>query len=329
MNYYEPLTYVVPQGEDGAMLKTILRDRMQLSRKLLSRLKLTPEGITVNGVRRYTSARVQAGDVVEIRMEEEQSEDILPQPMPLDILHEDDQLLIVNKPAGIIVHPTHGHYTNTIANGVVHYWLERGEKIRFRPVHRLDRETSGVLAIAKNPYAHQHISEQMQAGAVEKSYLAIVHGSVATDGGTIDAPIDRDPESPHVRIVTPGGYRSVTHYETVERYGAAASLVRLRLETGRTHQIRVHMKHIGHPLVGDAMYGIDADPEEGTETEALANTDADAKKAEGISLDRHALHAARLAFAHPADRSRIGFEAPLPEDMVGLIGRLRRKHHLE
>lgn len=323
MNYYEPLTYVVPPEQDGAMLKTLLRDRMKLSRKLLSRLKLTPEGITVNGQRRYTSARVQAGDVVEIRMEEEQSEDILPQDMPLDILHEDDHLLIVNKPAGIIVHPTHGHYTNTIANGVVHYWRQRGEKIRFRPVHRLDRETSGVLAIAKNPYAHQHISEQMQAGGVDKTYLAIVHGSVGPDGGTIDAPIDRDPESPHVRVVLPGGYRSVTHYETVERYGSFASLVRLRLETGRTHQIRVHMKHIGHPLVGDCVYGIGAQSGSGIET-AVRD---DAKTAEGISLDRHALHAARLAFAHPADRRPVGFEAPLPADMAGLIGRLRA--HLE
>lgn len=306
MNYYEPLTYVVPPEEDGALLKKVLRDKMRLSRKLLSRLKLTPEGITVNGVRRYTSARVQAGDVVEIRMEEERSEDILPQEMPLDILHEDEHLLIVNKPAGLIVHPTHGHYTHTIANGVVHYWQQRGENIRFRPVHRLDRETSGVLAVAKNPYAHQHISEQMQTGGVEKTYLAIVHGAVECDSGTIDAPIDRDPASPHVRIVTPGGYRSVTHYETVERYGESASLVRLRLETGRTHQIRVHMKHIGHPLVGDAMYG-----------------PAHAKQAEGTSLDRHALHAVRLAFAHPADRRPVGFEAPLPADMADLIDRLR------
>lgn len=313
MNYYEPLTYVVPPHEDGIVLKTILRDRMKLSRKLLSRLKLTAEGITVNGERRYISVRVQAGDVVEIRMEEEQSEDILPQDIPLDILHEDDQLLIVNKAAGMIVHPTHGHYTNTIANGVVHYWLERGEKVRFRPVHRLDRETSGVLAIAKNPYAHQHISAQMQAGTVEKTYMAIVHGALLHDSGTIDAPIDRDPESPHIRIVTPDGYRSVTHYETVERYGNAASLVRLRLETGRTHQIRVHMKHIGHPLMGDAMYGIGAEEIDRTE----ANT------AEEHSLDRHALHAARLAFAHPGDGAPVSFEAPLPADMAGVIGRLR------
>ncbi|MEF3303162.1 RluA family pseudouridine synthase [Paenibacillus sp. GYB003] len=318
MNYYEPLTYVVPPEDDGAMLKTILRDRMQLSRKLLSRLKLTPEGITVGGERRYTSSRVKAGDVVEVRMEEEQSEDILPQELPLDILHEDNQLLIVNKPAGMIVHPTHGHYVNTLANAVVHHWLARGEKVRFRPVHRLDQETSGVLCIAKNPYAHQHISEQMQADAVEKTYLAVVYGAVERDRGTIDAPIDRDPQSPHVRIVTPAGYRAVTHYETVRRYGAEATLVRLRLETGRTHQIRVHMKHIGHPLIGDAMYGRDAGPDE--------PAGASGKTAEGPSLGRQALHAHMLAFAHPSDRRPVRFEAPLPADMGGLIEALERRH---
>lgn len=316
MNYYEPLVYVVPPDLDGAMLKTVLRDRMQLSRKLLSRLKLTPEGITVNGQRRYTSARVQAGDVVEVRMEEEQSEDIFPQPLPLDILYEDEQLLVVSKAAGMIVHPTHGHYLNTLANAVVYHWQERGEKVRFRPVHRLDRETSGVLAIAKNPYAHQHISEQMQAGKVEKTYVAIVRGAVEQDRATIDAPIDRDPESPHVRIVTPDGYRSVTHYETIERYGTEASLVRLRLETGRTHQIRVHMNHIGHPLIGDAMYGI----------EIAMREDGSAKTAEGLAPGRHALHAAMLAFAHPVDGRPVRFEAPLPADMAGLIERLKRRH---
>ncbi|RKN72944.1 RluA family pseudouridine synthase [Paenibacillus ginsengarvi] len=317
MNYYEPLTYVVPPEEDGAMLKTILRDRMQLSRKLLSRLKLTPEGITVSGERRYTSSRVKAGDVVEIRMAEEESEDILPQELPLHILHEDRHLLIVNKPAGMIVHPTHGHYVNTLANAVVYHWLARGEKIRFRPVHRLDQETSGVLCIAKNPYAHQHISEQMQAGGVEKSYLAVVRGRVERDAGTIDAPIDRDPESPHVRIVTPGGYRSVTHYETIERFGTEASLVRLRLETGRTHQIRVHMKDIGHPLVGDSMYG--------TGEDRIDGENGSVKTVGGVSLGRQALHAFMLAFAHPLDRHPVSFEAPLPADMSGLLDRLRQR----
>lgn len=297
MNYYSPLTYVVPPDEEGFYLKTILQNRMGLSRKLLSRLKLTEQGITVNGKREYISIKVKSGDVIEIRMQEEESEDILPQDLPLEILYEDEHLLIVNKESGMIVHPTHGHYLNTVANAAVHHWKERGENVRFRPVHRLDQETSGVLAIAKNPYVHQQISEQMIAHSITKEYLAIVHGTVAQDRGTIDAPIDRDPEQPHVRIVTPSGYRAVTHYEVVRRYDGI-TLVRLMLETGRTHQIRVHMKHLGHPLLGDKMYGPEADSPERAGDGSLAG-DAATAEAEGAREDAGADCAAR-GIAHEA-----------------------------
>ncbi|MGW9125735.1 RluA family pseudouridine synthase [Paenibacillus chitinolyticus] len=310
MNYYSPLTYVVPPDEEGFYLKTILQNRMGLSRKLLSRLKLTEQGITVNGKREYISIKVNGGDVIEIRMQEEESEDILPQDLPLEILYEDEHLLIVNKESGMIVHPTHGHYLNTVANAAVHHWKERGENVRFRPVHRLDQETSGVLAIAKNPYVHQQISEQMIAHSITKEYLAIVHGTVAEDRGTIDAPIDRDPEQPHVRIVTPSGYRAVTHYETVRRYDGI-TLVRLMLETGRTHQIRVHMKHLGHPLLGDKMYGPEAD--------FAAGEAPGADDAAGPALARQALHAYRLGFVHPGTRERVEFTAPLPADMQAVL----------
>jgi 23S rRNA pseudouridine1911/1915/1917 synthase len=303
--YYEPISYVVPPEDEGMLLKTVLHNRLGMSRKLLSRLKMTERGITVNGERCYTTVRLNAGDRVEVRMEAEQSEDILPQNIPLDLLYEDDQLLIVNKEPGRVVHPTHGHYANTIANAVVYYWRERGEIHRFRPVHRLDQETSGVLAIAKNPYAHQQISEQMTAHTVTKQYAAIVHGVVEADCGTVTGPIDRDPEQPHVRIVTPTGYPAVTHYEVVERY-ARHTFVLLRLETGRTHQIRVHMKHLGHPLVGDKMYGPppgELPPE----------------------FPRQALHALRLGLDHPLTRCRLTVEAPLPDDMRELIELLKQQ----
>lgn len=304
--YYEPMRYTVTAEEDGHQLKTILKTRFQLSRKLLSKLKLTEAGISINGNRVYISERVHTGDLVEIRMQQEESEDILPQEMPLSIIYEDDHLLIVNKPAGLIVHPTHGHYTGTLANGVVHYWRERGEKCRFRPIHRLDQDTSGVLAIAKNPYAHQNVSEQMKENRVLKEYLAFVYGQPQDDAGTIDAPIDRDPEHPHVRIVIPSGYRSVTHFEVVTRY-AGAALVKLRLETGRTHQIRVHMKHIGHPLVGDTLYV----PE---------RWHADWPE---LQMPRQALHAVRLGFQHPSTRQPVLFEAPLPDDLQSILERVR------
>lgn len=308
MSYYQPLVYTVPPSDDGLELRTILQRRLHVSRKLLSRVKLTEKGITVNGERKYINTKVYAGDLVEVRMEEEQSDDILPQDLPLEILYEDKHLLVVNKPAGMIVHPTHGHYVNTLANAVVYHWQKRGEVVRFRPIHRLDQETSGVLAIAKNPYVHQQVSEQMKVNKVEKEYLALVYGSIAQEQGTIDAPIDRDPQEPHVRIVTPGGYPSVTHYRVVERF-EAATLVSIQLETGRTHQIRVHMKHIGHPLLGDKMYL--PEPEIHL-PEAIPN------------IDRHALHAVRLAFTHPVNGEWSVFTADVPDDMGNLLSLLRR-----
>ncbi len=309
--------YAVTAREQGWTLKTLMSTRLGVSRKLTSRLKMTERGITLNGERVYISAHVQEGDVVELRMEREESDDILPEKMSLDILYEDRDLLIINKAAGVIVHPTHGHYTGTLANGVVQHWRERGEQVRFRPVHRLDRETSGVLAIAKNPYVHQHISEQMIAGTVDKMYRAFVHGCPQPESGRIEGAIDRDPDNPHVRIVTESGYPAATRYRTLEQYEAVrASLVQLVLESGRTHQIRVHMTHIGCPLIGDDMYKyapgapITADERQASE------------RLDGL-LGRQALHAFRLAFVHPGTHERMTFEAPFPPDLEELKQRLQ------
>ncbi|OWA34677.1 RNA pseudouridine synthase [Saccharibacillus sp. O16] len=321
--YYDPIVYVVPEREQGWTLKTLMSSRLGVSRKLTSRLKMTERGIMLNGERVYISVHVQAGDVVELRMEREVSDDILPEEMPLDILYEDRDLLIVNKPAGVIVHPTHGHYTGTLANGVVYHWAQRGEQIRFRPVHRLDRETSGVLAIAKNPYIHQHISEQMIAGTVDKTYRAIVHGHPQPEQGRIEGPIDRDPANPHVRMVTPDGYPAATRYRTLESYpGARASLVELELESGRTHQIRVHMTHIGCPLLGDDMYKY-------ADESALTTEEWAAAKQVDTWINRQALHAFRLSFVHPSSGVRMTFEAPFPPDLAALEQQLKTNHFLQ
>lgn len=307
--YYKPIEYIISPEEDGLLLKTILQKRMGVSRKLLSRLKLTEQGIMLNGERVYISVRVSTGDLIQLRMEQEVSEDILPEPIPFDILYEDEHLLVVNKAAGLIVHPTHGHYTGTLANGIVHYWREQGLAYRFRPIHRLDQETSGALAIAKNPYVHQHISEQMIAGTVDKLYTAFVHGSPPHPTGMLDGPIDRDPEEPHRRIVTPTGYPALTKYQ-VEQQWAAASKVSLKLESGRTHQIRVHMTHLGCSLIGDKMYKhrpMAADSPESLAFEVL-----------DMCIERHALHASKLVLDHPITRERLVFQAPLPEDMASL-----------
>ena len=310
--YYEAIAVTVEPGEDGVTVRRLLERRLGVSRKLLSRLKMTEEGLTLNGERVYTSHKVKTGDVVALRMEAERSDDIMPQPMDLSIVYEDAYLLIVNKPVGIVVHPTHGHYTGTLANGVVHHWQEKGESVRFRPVHRLDQDTSGVVAIAKNGYIHQQLSEQLQRGEVDKAYIAYVYGTPDPRQGTVNEPIDRNPDSPHVRIVTPTGYPSVTHYETVEVYRSeAAAKIRLKLETGRTHQIRVHMQHVGCPLAGDRMYGLPV--------EAMGDWMLDAEEAAG----RQALHAAELALTHPMTGERMRFEAALPADLERLEAYLR------
>ncbi|WP_458119599.1 RluA family pseudouridine synthase [Paenibacillus sp. Z6-24] len=344
--YYDPIIYRVEPQDEGMLLKTILNRRMGVSRKLTSRIKLTEHGVKLNGERVYVDHKVMAGDTVEVRMERESSDDILPQPMDFDIIYEDEHLLIVNKKAGTIVHPTHGHYTDTLANGVVHYWQQKGEQFRFRPVHRLDQDTSGVLAIAKNPYVHQHISEQMINDQVFKSYLAYVHHLPQPAEGRIEGAIDRDPDQPHVRIVTPDGYYAATRYRVVEAFaGHDAALVSLQLETGRTHQIRVHMKYIGCPLIGDRMYGY-APPLPAAESTTAANNeqsipleiavDASANmEAEQVvpsqairKLDqlagRQALHAYELGFIHPANGEYMTFQAPLPEDLALLDAALRQ-----
>ncbi|MFD3257724.1 RluA family pseudouridine synthase [Paenibacillus lentus] len=311
--YYDPIVYIVTDEEDGWQLKKVLQRRLGVSRKLMSRLKLTEKGITLNGERVYISVPVKSGDVAAISLEKETSGDILPQPIPFNCIYEDDALLIVNKAPGIIVHPTHGHYTDTLANGVVHYWQEKGEMFRFRPVHRLDQETSGVLAIAKNAYVHQHISEQMIAGQVKKKYVAFVHGTPDPLEGRIDGPIDRDPEEPHRRIVTPSGYPAFTFYSTARIMGPA-SKVELQLGTGRTHQIRVHMTSIGHPLIGDKMYRRASNEFE--QSKDLQRADLGRELDDWI--ERQALHASELAFRHPLTGEYMTFHAPFPPDMERL-----------
>lgn len=299
-----PFVFVVPPKDEGISLGRVLRDRMGLSRTLVVKLKRLEQGILLNGERAFTNAVVHAGDRVEVRLPEDSPDSLLPEPIPIDILHEDDHLLVVNKPAGMVVHPTHGHYTGTLANGVAHYWREKGLSLRFRPAHRLDQFTSGVLAIAKNAYVHQQIAEQMKKNRVEKQYSAFVFGEPDPPDGHVEGPIGRSDDNPHMRIVRPDGAPSLTRYRTVENYGIAA-WVCVFPETGRTHQIRVHMRHIGHPLLGDPLYAADRIPPE------------------GVTIGRQALHAEMLALDHPVTGKRIRFEAPLPEDLVELCNLLR------
>ncbi|MCC3374870.1 RluA family pseudouridine synthase [Cohnella sp. REN36] len=304
--YYAPLVHIADAQDEGRMLRDVLRSRLGVSRRLWVRLKTTEAGVTINGEKAYSSARLSIGDRIELRMSEEESDDILPQPMALDIVFEDEHLLVLNKPAGLIVHPTTGHYANTLANGVVHYWRERGERCRFRPVHRLDEDTSGLVVVAKHPYAHQQLSVQMMAGTVEKKYRAYVYGEPPASRGEVNAPIGRVPEDPHRRAVLADGQPSLTYYEVARTYACGASALDVRLGTGRTHQIRVHLGSVGCPLIGDDYY---ADP-------AWSSTEL-SDRLSGV-VGRQALHAALLAFRHPVTDEPLTLVASLPDDLRAL-----------
>lgn len=301
--YYAPIEFVANATDEGRKLRDVLRNRIGISRRLMVRLKTSEEGLSVNGDKVWPNHRISEGDVISLRMETEVSETILPQPMDLDIVYEDDHLLVLNKPAGVIVHPTTGHYLNTLANGVMHYWQERGERIRFRPVHRLDEHTSGLVVVAKHPLAQQQLSAQMMEGTVSKEYRTFVYGVPPESEGEINAPIGRQTEDPHRRVVREDGQPSLTYYRVDRTYLGQASAVDIRLGTGRTHQIRVHMTSIGCPIIGDPYYTDDR------------WTSSDIAERLIGTIGRQALHAARLGFDHPVTGEPMRLEAALPEDM--------------
>jgi 23S rRNA pseudouridine1911/1915/1917 synthase len=305
-DYYAPIEFVANASDEGRKLREVLRKRIGISRRLMVKLKTSEEGLSVNGQKVWPNHIVSEGDVISLRMETEVSETILPQPMALDIVFEDDHLLVLNKPAGVIVHPTTGHYLNTLANGVMHYWQERGERIRFRPVHRLDEHTSGLVVIAKHPLAQQQLSAQMMEGTVTKQYRTFVYGCPPERSGEVNAPIGRQTEDPHRRVVREDGAPSLTYYQVTETYLDQASAIDIRLGTGRTHQIRVHMTSIGCPIIGDGYYT----DEKWTSTELAASLS-------GV-IARQALHAARLGFKHPVTGEEMQLEAALPDDMKRL-----------
>ena len=272
--------------------------------------------------------RIAAGDSVEITMPELQDANPEPENMPLDVLYEDDDLIVVNKPAGLVVHPGAGNWSGTLVNGLLHHCGTTlsgiGGVKRPGIVHRLDKNTSGVLVAAKNDQAHRKLSDQFAdhglSGALERAYLALVWGRPEQLKGTINAPLGRgsDRTKRAVRRQEGGDSRhAVTHYRIRERYGesnqatALASLVECRLETGRTHQIRVHFEHIGHPLIGDPEYGAAFR----TKVNILPQPAAEAVR----RMQRQALHAYLLQFEHPGDGRLMRFEAPVPADIRELI----------
>lgn len=256
--------------------------------------------------------RVHGGESVEIRAEITAAGTCLPEAIPLDVVYEDADLLVINKPPGLVVHPAAGNRDGTLQNALLHFDPELASLPRAGIVHRLDKDTSGLMVVARNLTAHKRLVEALQARTVRREYLTVVN-TVLTAGGRVDAPVGRHPVDRKRMAVVTGGKQAITHYRVVERY-RAHTLVRVRLESGRTHQIRVHMAHIHCPVVGDPVYGGRL---------RLPRGAGERLKAVLQRFTRQALHAERLALSHPRDGRPMVWEAALPEDMQGLVEALR------
>jgi 23S rRNA pseudouridine1911/1915/1917 synthase len=292
--------HTVRPYEDGRTVEEILARSLLLPPREVQRLGRT-RGVRLNRARASLSDTVRHTDVVAVRIGEAPASGIEATPMPLAIVHEDDHVLVLDKPPFLLVHPTEPGQCHTLVNGIAHYYREQGITARIHPVHRLDRDTSGLVLIAKTPEAHRQLSAQLTTRALKREYVALVSGEIRDDAGTVDAPIARHPTQPVLRAVRHDGEGARTHFRVLERF-SDATLVGLELETGRTHQIRVHMAHLGHPLLGDRQCG----------------------RRGGKRIGRQALHAVRISFVHPGHGERVGFEAPLPDDIERLRAELRR-----
>ncbi|WP_018921322.1 RluA family pseudouridine synthase [Salsuginibacillus kocurii] len=300
----EQLSLVVSQEGEGERLdKHIVALFPDWSRSTVQ--KWAKEGhVQVNNKSEKSNYKLKAGDQVTVTPPAPEHETIEPENVALDVLYEDEELLVVNKPRGMVVHPAPGHTTGTLVNALLHYTPSlstlNGD---FRPgiVHRLDKDTSGLLVVAKTDYAHEQLADQLREKKAERLYKAIVHGVIAHQRGTIEAPIGRDPNDRQKMAVTDQhGKEATTHFEVEERFNSH-SLLTCQLETGRTHQIRVHLAYINHPVVKDPKYGPKSK----------------------FAIRGQALHAETLAFVHPATKEFMKFQAPFPDDFTQVLTQLR------
>lgn len=299
--------YTVENGREGVRIDRCLAEQFpEHSRSYLQKL-LKDQLVSVNGKAVKANYRVQPGDRVEISFPEMRDPDILPQELPLDILYEDDCLLVINKPKNMVVHPSAGHNEGTLVNAVLAHCQGNLSGINgvLRPgiVHRIDKDTTGALLVCKDDNTHRDLAEQLKKHSIRRRYRALVWGNLREEEGTVDAPIGRHPiDRKKMAINYKNGKEAVTHYRVLERFGNA-TYIECRLETGRTHQIRVHMSSIGHPLLGDQVYGSGKNP---------------------WGLQGQALHAMILGFVHPRTGEYMEFQAPLPEYFLGLLEKLRK-----
>ena len=312
------LALVVDNADEGARLDVWLARRLPEQSRARLQALIADGAVRTDGAEaRRASARVRAGQHVEVRV----PEPVAPQPeaedLPLTIVYQDKHLLVLDKPAGMVVHPGAGVASGTLVNALLHHVRDLsgiGGVLRPGIVHRLDKGTSGLLLVAKDDQAHRHLARQFSGRTVEKEYLAVVHGLPQPPHRVLDAAIGRDPRHRQRMRVCRDGRAARSVYDVQEPLDGAA-LVRVHIHTGRTHQVRVHMAACGHPLVGDALYG-------GHRTPACRRPEARAAVA---AFARPALHAARLAFTHPVTAERLAFTSPLPQDLAQLLATLRRK----
>lgn len=299
------VSYTIEEQQQGERIdKAVSSIQNEWSRTQISNW-ITEGIVKVNGEAVKAKYKVKAGDVVEIIVPEAEPLDVIAENLDLEIVYEDADVLVVNKPKGMVVHPAPGHMTGTLVNGLMYHCTDlSGINGIMRPgiVHRIDKDTSGLLMVAKNDKAHESLVEQLVNKTVTRKYTALVHGHIAHDKGTIDAPIGRDQKDRQKQAVVDKGKHAVTHFQVIERFGDY-TLVECRLETGRTHQIRVHMQYIGFPLVGDPKYG----------------------PRKTMDFGGQVLHAGVLGFTHPTTGEYMEFEAPLPVDYVQLLDELRNK----
>lgn len=295
---------IITENEAGMRADVALAQLLEITRSNMQ--KLLEEGRAVRGQKVIKSNyRVKAGEEILVNLPEPQPLDVQPEDIPLDIIYEDDDVVVVNKARGMVVHPAAGNYNGTLVNALLYHCKNlSGINGVIRPgiVHRLDKDTSGIMICAKNDSAHLSLSEQIQSKTAQRTYLAVVRGNVKNDSGIIETQIARDKnDRKKMAVVTEGGRQAITEYEVAERFGKY-TVVKCRLKTGRTHQIRVHMEYLGYPLVGDPKYSPMKTP---------------------FAINGQALHSLTLSFTHPRTGERLTFAAPLPEDMKKILTRLR------
>lgn len=292
--------YKVTEAGNGVKIRDYMKDELNLSGRFI-RNSAMGQRLMVNGKEVRLSYKLSEGEEIQVKVTKEENQDIQGENLNIQVVYEDDDLLIVNKPPFMVVHPTKSHPTGTLANGVIYHFRQNEDNSIVRLVSRLDRDTSGLIMIAKNQFSHMSLAKSMEQNLIEKSYLAIVHGHLKEKVGTINRPIGRPTNETIKRAVLEDGQESITHYKVIDEY-KDGSLVQLLLETGRTHQIRVHLSHEGHPIYGESLYSEFNDEE---------------------LIDRQALHAFRLKLPHPRSREILEFHCEMPEDMKKLVESLK------